>query len=34
MEDIRDYHWRYIADDGDNNKNIHDLRWDVYIKDN
>ena len=37
-EDIRmdgsmEDHWRDIYDEGDNNNNIHALRWEVYIKD-
>ena len=32
MEDIREEHWRDVDDDGEDKKNINDLRWDVYIK--
>ena len=36
-EDIRLYetreeHWRDVAEDGDDDKNIHALRWEVYAK--
>ena len=30
MEDIRSEHWRYVAWDGEDKRNIHALRWDVY----
>ena len=32
MKDSSKDHWKDVADDGDNKKNIHALRWDVYIK--
>ena len=32
MDEIRDKHWRYVAEEGDNKKKIHALRWDVYVK--
>ena len=32
MDDTRDEHWRDIAKDGDDKKNIHALRWEVYVK--
>ena len=32
MEDSREEHWRYVYEDGNDKKNIHALRWDVYIK--
>ena len=33
MYEIRDKNWRDVSEEGDNKKNIHDLRWDVYVKD-
>ena len=30
--EIRDNHWRDVAEEGDDKNNIHDLRWDVYVK--
>ena len=32
MDDSREEDWRDVADEGNNNKNIHALRWEVYIK--
>ena len=32
MNEIRDEHWRYVDEEGDNKKNIHDLRWELYVK--
>ena len=37
MEDIRfdkiqEDHWRDIAEENDDKKNIHALRWGVYVK--
>ena len=26
MDEIREYHWRYFDEEGDDNKKIHDLR--------
>ena len=34
MDETREDHWRYIYEDGENNKRIHTLRWEVYIKHN
>ena len=31
-DEIRDEHWRDVSKEGDNKKNIHDLRLDVYVK--
>ena len=31
MDEIREEHWRDVAEEGDNKK-IHDLRWEVYVK--
>ena len=33
MDKIRDEHWGDVAEEGDDKKNIHALRWDVYVKD-
>ena len=30
MEDSREEHWRDIAEDGKDKKNIHALMWEVY----
>ena len=27
-------HWRYFSEYGEDKSNIHDLRWDVYTRDN
>ena len=32
MEDSREDHWKDVAEDGDNKKKIHALRWEVYVK--
>ena len=32
MEDSREEHWRYVAEDGEDNSKIHSLGWDVYTK--
>ena len=32
MDGTRNEHWRGVAEDGDDKKNIHDLRWEVYFK--
>ena len=32
MDDSREEHWRYVAEEGDDKNNINDLRWEVYIK--
>ena len=32
MGAFREEHWRGVAEGGDNNKNIHALRWEVYYK--
>ena len=29
MDEIRDDHWRGVAVEGDDKKNIHELRWEV-----
>ena len=33
MEDSKDYNCRDIGEEGDNTKKIHDLKWEVYVKD-
>ena len=32
FDDIREDSWRDIAEENDDKKNIHALRWDVYVK--
>ena len=32
MDDSRGGDWRDVAEDGDDKKNIHALRWEVYVK--
>ena len=32
LDEIREEHWRDVAEEGDDKKNIHDLRWEVYVK--
>ena len=32
LDEIREEHWIYIAEEGDNKKNIRSLRWEVYVK--
>ena len=29
---IREEHWSYVAEEVDDKKNIHSLRWEVYFK--
>ena len=29
---IRGDHWRGVSEEGDNNKNIHAIRWEFYVK--
>ena len=33
LDEIREEHWRDVAKEGDDKKNIHALRWGVYVKD-
>ena len=33
LDKIREEHWRDIAEEGDDKKRIHVLRWEVYVKD-
>ena len=28
----REEHWRDVSEEGDDNKNINSLRWEVYVK--
>ena len=32
LDEIREENWRGVADEGDDKKNIHALRWQVYVK--
>ena len=32
LDAIREEHWRYVAEEIDDNKNIHALRLEVYVK--
>ena len=32
MDEIRDEHWRNVAEEGDDKKKMHDLRWEIYVK--
>ena len=32
MDEIRNEHWRDVAEKGDDQKKISALRWEVYIK--
>ena len=32
MDVTREEHWRDVAEDGDDKKNIHALRWEFYSK--
>ena len=32
MEVNREEHWRYVADNGEDNSKIRALRWDVYTR--
>ena len=29
IDEIRDEHWRDVAEEGDDKNNIHDLRWEI-----
>ena len=33
LDAIREEHWRDFAEEGDDKRRIHALRWEVYIKD-
>ena len=30
MDEIREEHWRGVAEEGDDKKKIHDLRWELH----
>ena len=32
MDGTRNGHWRDVAEGGDDKNNIHDLRWELYVK--
>ena len=32
LDEIREEHWRGVAEECDDKKNIHALRWEVYTK--
>ena len=32
FDEIREEYWRDIAEEGDDKKKIHELRWEVYVK--
>ena len=32
LDEIREQHWRDVAEEGDYKKKIHSLRWDFYVK--
>ena len=32
LDEIMGEHWRDVDEEGDNKKNIHDLRWELYVK--
>ena len=32
LDEIRKEHWRDVAEEGDDKKKIHSLRWKVYVK--
>ena len=32
LDEIQEKHWRDITEEGEDNKNIHSLRWEVYVK--
>ena len=32
MDEIMEGHWRYVADEDDDKKNMHALRWEIYVK--
>ena len=29
LDEIREEHWRYVVEEGNDKKKIHDLRWEV-----
>ena len=34
LDAISEDHWRDVSKKGDDKKNVHALRWGVYVKDN
>ena len=32
LDAIREEHWRDVSEEGEDKKKIHDLRWEVYVK--
>ena len=34
LDVIMEEHWRDVAEEGEDKKNIHALRWEVYVKEN
>ena len=32
LDEIREKHGRDVAEEGDNDKNIHGPRWNIYVK--
>ena len=32
LDEIREDHWRDVAEEGDDKKKIHILRWEIYVK--
>ena len=34
LDEIREDHWRDIAEEGDDKNKIHALMWEVYVKEN
>ena len=32
LDEIREDHWIYLAEESNDKKNIHALRWCVYVK--
>ena len=32
LDAIRDKHWRDVAEEVDDKKKMHSLRWDIYVK--
>ena len=32
LDEIWEDHWRYIAEENDDKKNIHAIMWEVYVK--
>ena len=32
LDEIREEHWRDVAEEGYDKKKVHSLRWEVYVK--